>query len=58
MPEDNGFHFFLVLIDLFSSFLYTKALKTKGALDVKHAFQAIISDNSLEKMTTIGTGKS
>ena len=41
---NKGFHFFLLIVDIFSRFVWTRPLKSKSGKEVTQAFQAIFSE--------------
>ena len=57
MPTFNDFSHFLLMVDLWSNFVYVEPLKSKSSAEVKKAFEKIFSENNLEKFTGIGTDK-
>jgi hypothetical protein len=52
--SNDGYRFILIVIDILSRFLWTRALKSKKGIDVKTAFQDIFLDR---KPRTIRTDK-
>ena len=55
MPRYNGYKYFLLMVDLYSTYIYVKALKNKTSLAVRKALEDIIKDNKLIKISGIGT---
>ena len=55
MPEYEGFKYFLLLVDLYSNYVYVVPLKDKSSSSVKKGFEKIFEDNFLFKFSTLGT---
>ena len=55
MPEVDHYNYFLLMVDLWSNYVYVKALKTKTEKEMKQAFDAIFEENHLPKFSGIGT---
>ena len=55
MSEHNGFRYFLLLVDLYSNYVYVRAVKSKTGGSVRAAFSSIFKDNQLFKFTGLGT---
>ena len=55
MPEYNNFKYFLLLIDLYSNFIYVEPLKTKSKNEVATAFETLLTTNNLYKFTSLAT---
>ena len=55
MPEFDGYKYFLLLVDLYSNFIYVEPLKGKTAEDVKRAFVRLFKKNKFDKFSSLGT---
>ena len=55
MPEINDYRYFLLMVDLWSNYIYVKPLKTKTEEEVQRAFDEIFEENDLPKFSGIGT---
>ena len=55
MPMYKDFAYFLLLVDLYSNYIYVVPLKSKTAEAVRAAFQQLLSTFQLDKFTSLGT---
>ena len=55
MPEYDGYNYFILLVDLYSNYIYVEPLETKSADSIKKAFNDILKNNNLFKFSTLGT---
>ena len=55
MPKFGRFSTFLLVVDLYSNYIYVEALLSKTAEAVKKALNKIIQENRLFKVTSLGT---
>lgn len=55
--QNNGYHFLLTVIDIFSRYAWARPLKTKGGKEVAAAFQNIFEEGRVPKRIQTDQGK-